>query len=127
MIAREGGENSFNFFGIKAGVDWQGERVGSVTHEYVGGERTTLRDEFRAYRSIAQSFDDYVAFIKGNQRYSNVIEAAKQNDIGAYVNGLQKSGYATDPQYANKIKSIVDRGSFNDVVASLQGDGRVPL
>ncbi|TPW10720.1 MAG: flagellar protein FlgJ [Halothiobacillaceae bacterium] len=37
MIQNEDGQNSFNFFGIKAGTQWQGKRVNSITTEYIAG------------------------------------------------------------------------------------------
>ena len=127
MIQRPEGGNSFNFFGIKAGTQWTGDKASSVTHEYIAGEKKIMSDEFRAYRSIEQSFSDYVDFIKSQERYEKLVDAAANNNVEAYVNGLQEAGYATDPQYANKIKAIVNRGSFNDVVASLQSDQGRPL
>ena len=119
MIKNEKGGNSFNFFGIKAGAVWSGDKTLSVTHEYFAGDKSVIEDEFRAYPSIEHSFNDYVAFLKGNARYEKVIDAAQRNDIDGYVNGLQAAGYATDPAYAEKIKAIVERGSFNEVVATL--------
>ena len=119
MIHNEKGGNSFNFFGIKIGSTWSGDKTSSMTHEYFNGDKQQIRDEFRVYSSIEQSFEDYVAFLKGHARYAEVIDAAQRNDIEGYANGLQAAGYATDPAYAEKIKAIVERGSFNEVVATL--------
>ena len=122
MIKRSDGSNSFNFFGIKAGDSWQGERATTLTHEYSNGVKYNQHDEFRAYSSIEASFSDYVNFLKSNPRYSDVVSAGAENNLDAYVDGLQKAGYATDPNYANKIKDIVDRSAFNQSLAMLRGN-----
>ena len=59
------------------------------------------------YRSLADTFNDYVGFIKGRAHYAPALEAGSPE---GYVRGLQQGGYATDPEYADKILSIVERG-----------------
>ena len=99
------GQNSHNLFGIKAGGSWSGRTVDIVTTEYVNGKPQKQVDTFRAYDSYADSFRDYANMLRGNARYQNVV-AAGHNATG-FAQGLQQAGYATDPNYAQKLMSVI--------------------
>lgn len=103
MITDEKGRNSFNFFGIKADQRWSGDSVSIQTHEYREGVRVNEKADFRAYESIDEALSDYKQFL-GADRYQNALKAG--DDISRYAQELQKAGYATDPQYADKIIRI---------------------
>jgi flagellar protein FlgJ len=105
QIRHADGRPSFNLFGIKAGKSWDGDRVQVSTLEYTGTVSERRRENFRAYDSLSQAFDDYVGLLKNNSRYRQALEAGK--DQGAFADALQRAGYATDPRYAAKIKSIL--------------------
>lgn len=100
------GTPSHNLFGIKAGRGWTGRTVDIVTTEYVNGAPQKVVDRFRAYDSYADSFRDYAKLMRGNPRYAAVLEAG--NDATAFARGLQKAGYATDPQYADKLARVIN-------------------
>lgn len=104
MIEGPDGQPSFNLFGIKADSRWQGEAVTVTTHEYHQGVKVREQAPFRAYDSFADSFRDYLGFIRDQGRYSQALAAA--SEPGAYARELQKAGYATDPAYAEKIDRI---------------------
>jgi len=107
MIKHTSGDNSFNLFGIKADSRWQGDVVTVPTVEYRDGLARREQADFRAYDSYEASVQDYVSFIQNNGRYQ---QALNNTDTGeAYVNELQRAGYATDPRYAEKIKAIADQ------------------
>jgi flagellar protein FlgJ len=106
MIKDGQGANSFNFFGIKADQRWQGAVADTNTHEYIEGNRIAIRDAFRAYDDPAQSFNDFVDFLSANPRYKTALE--NTGDAEQFVRSLQSAGYATDPEYANKILRIAD-------------------
>ncbi len=99
------GQNSFNLFGIKAGASWKGRTVDIVTTEYVNGKPQKMVDTFRAYDSYADSFRDYANLLKANPRYRNVL--AQGQDAARFAQGLQQAGYATDPNYAQKLASVI--------------------
>ena len=101
----ESGQSSFNLFNIKAGSRWQGETVAVNTLEYSNGIPAPERAEFRAYQTYAQSFSDYVEFLKTSSRYQLALEQV-DNPI-RYLEELQAAGYATDPEYATKISRIL--------------------
>lgn len=110
------GAPSHNLFGIKAGRGWSGRTVDIVTTEYVNGSPQKVVDRFRAYDSYADSFRDYANLMCGNPRYAAVLESG--NDAVAFARGLQKAGYATDPQYADKLARVINGSVLRQ---SLQG------
>jgi flagellar protein FlgJ len=99
------GAASHNLFGIKAGRSWNGASADTTTHEFVNGAKQKVVDKFRSYASYAEAFMDYANLLKGNPRYSAVLESG--NDAKAFAQGLQKAGYATDPAYASKLQRII--------------------
>ncbi|GAB2853733.1 flagellar assembly peptidoglycan hydrolase FlgJ [Pseudoduganella ginsengisoli] len=101
------GTNSHNLFGIKAGSDWKGKTVQTVTTEYVNGVAQRKVERFRAYDSYAESFKDYAKLLSSNPRYEKVL--ANAGDATKFAQGLQRAGYATDPNYAAKLTSIIKR------------------
>ncbi len=104
------GNNSFNFFGIKAHNSWQGDVAVVDTLEYRQGVAQKEKAKFRAYESPEQSLGDYVDFIKSNPRYQQAIAMA--DNPKAYFQQLQAAGYATDPNYAQKILSVFNSDTF---------------
>ncbi|BFM16586.1 flagellar assembly peptidoglycan hydrolase FlgJ [Maricurvus nonylphenolicus] len=101
VIHRESGESSFNLFNIKAGSDWQQDQVSVSTIEFNHGVARHEQAQFRVYPDMAASFEDYTAFIGERQRYAAAVDNA--NNPYAYLKELQAAGYATDPEYANKV------------------------
>ncbi len=99
------GQNSHNLFGIKAGGSWKGRTVDIVTTEYVNGKPQKQVDSFRAYDSYADAFRDYANLLRGNARYQNAI--AQGQDAAGFAQGLQQAGYATDPNYAQKLMGVI--------------------
>ena len=112
------GSNSYALFGIKADGRWDGNRVSVNTLEFDGGRFRPERAEFRAYPSAAAAFSDYARFIGDSERYAEARSQA--GHPRAYLQGLQDAGYATDPQYADKIWRIY-RG---EVIQSGLSDAR---
>jgi flagellar protein FlgJ len=72
---------------------------------------------FRAYATPAQSLDDYVDFIQTNPRYQQALTQAGNDQ--AYIREIQNAGYATDPQYANKVLNILEGEVLQRALASL--------
>ena len=95
---------SNNLFNIKADSRWAGERVSVSTLEYRNGVAAPEMAAFRAYGSYADSFRDYVDFLRSNPRYKQALENTA--NPATFVRELQAAGYATDPNYASKIERI---------------------
>jgi len=111
IIKHPDGSSSHNLFGIKADTRWQGERVVSSTIEYENGIAVKRNEAFRSYSGVEESFRDYVDFLKANRRYDYALSQAGNSDV--FVSALQEAGYATDPEYALKIKGILDQPVFS--------------
>jgi flagellar protein FlgJ len=107
MLNRPDGQSSFNLFNIKAGAAWRGETVAKRTLEYQDGVAVQELAQFRAYGSFAESFADYAEFLRGNPRYGEALQQAGRPE--RFAHALQAAGYATDPEYAQKIISIMRR------------------
>lgn len=99
------GQPSYNLFGIKAGKSWSGQAAASATLEFEGGSPVTRVERFRAYASAGASFGDYVELLKGSARYAAALGTG--DDATAFAQALQRGGYATDPDYARKLTSVV--------------------
>ena len=106
-IRKADGSTSHNVFGIKAGNDWTGKTVSTVTTEYVNGKPHRTVEKFRAYDSYEEAMTDYASMLKSNPRYAQVINSSR--DVNGFANGMQRAGYATDPHYAKKLLSIMQK------------------
>ena len=104
-IKNADGSSSHNVFGIKATSDWSGKTTSAVTTEYVNGKSQKVVEKFRSYDSYEDALTDYASVLKSNPRYAPVVEASR--DAAGFAHGMQKAGYATDPQYAKKLISIM--------------------
>jgi flagellum-specific peptidoglycan hydrolase FlgJ len=94
----------FNLFGIKADSSWHGPVTSQVTHEVVDGKTIEITANFRAYPDWLGSINDHAQFLLTNPRY----QPAFAYSTGAmFAQAVAAAGYATDPQYAAKIASII--------------------
>lgn len=105
-IKHKNGASAHNLFGIKAGASWTGKVAEVTTTEYVNGVAQKRVAKFRAYDSYADSFKDYARMINESPRYAKA--RAQTASIKDYAMGLQKAGYATDPEYAAKLSRAIN-------------------
>ena len=91
---------SNNHFGIKCHSTWKGKKV------YHDDDKKG--ECFRKYRNPETSYRDHSLFLNSRSRYSFLFKLKKNNYI-KWAKGLKKAGYATDPAYANKLISIIER------------------
>lgn len=101
-----------NLFGIKADGAftkyWNGSAVSAQTQEYYSSTPENVTGLFRAYKTEADSIRDRTAFLQTNGRYSQVF---KEKTFEGQCKALQSAKYATAPEYANTLISIIN--SFN--------------
>jgi len=105
-IKQADGSNSFNVFGIKAGKGWTGKVAEVTTTEYVNGQAQKVKAKFRAYDSYQDAFRDYARLISDSPRYAKVMDSL--HSAQSFASGLQRAGYATDPQYASKLSRAIN-------------------
>jgi peptidoglycan hydrolase FlgJ len=99
------GQVTHNLFGIKADPRWEGPKAVVSTLEYEQGVASRQKASFRSYESFEESFNDYVDFLTSGSRYKGAL--AKVDNPDRYFEALQQAGYATDPQYARKLKQVL--------------------
>lgn len=101
------GSSSHNVFGIKATGNWTGRTVDAMTTEYTNGVAFQKIEKFRAYDNYSDAFKDYAKLIRDNPRYQSVLQNG--GDASQFAHALQKAGYATDPQYAQKLTKVIQQ------------------
>ncbi len=106
------GNSSHNLFGIKANHTWQGKQAVVDTLEFEGGVAKKHKAAFRAYDSIKDAVHDYVDFIRSQPRYQQAV--ANGGNTQSYFSELQSAGYATDPNYADKIMAVLKSDVMSD-------------
>ena len=91
---------SNNHFGIKCHKDWYGRKV---YHD-----DDAKNECFRKYRKVSDSYRDHSEFLKNRDRYAFLFDY-KMTDYTAWAKGLKKAGYATHPEYAEKLINLIER------------------
>jgi flagellar protein FlgJ len=95
------GGSSFNLFGIKSGTERSGDVVNARTLEYTQAGATSVSQPFRAYSSLQQGVNDYAALLQRSPSYRDALGTG--NDVSAFAGALKRGGYATDPNYVQKL------------------------
>lgn len=93
-LARKGN----NHFGIKC-HGWSGRSV------YHDDDET--QECFRAYNSAKESFEDHSKFLATSARYKRLFQLPR-TDYKSWAYGLKECGYATNPQYAQKLIQLIE-------------------
>ncbi|MCY9828096.1 flagellar assembly peptidoglycan hydrolase FlgJ [Vibrio chagasii] len=96
--------NSNNLFNIKADRSWKGDKVATQTLEFHGKTAVKESASFRSYSSFEDSFNDYVKFLNENPRYETALQ--HQGNSENFIKGIHQAGYATDPNYADKVLRV---------------------
>lgn len=109
VLADHNGQSSHNLFNIKTGSGWDGEKVRVESLEFRANRPMLEASEFRSYANMAESFSDYSDFILRSQRYSKAVENAADPEV--FIQQLHEAGYATDPEYTNKVIAVMQRVS----------------
>lgn len=125
MLKAADGRESFNLFGIKAHGEWQGEVAVVDTLEYRQGIARQEKAKFRIYQDVQASLQDYVDFIRQQARYQDAV--AVSHDTANYFQQLQAAGYATDPNYAQKILQVMNGSVLKEVRNLLKNSGQTAL
>ena len=110
-----------NLFGIKGNYNGQSYTV--KTKEYLNGKWTTVNAAFKKYPSYRESIIDHGNFFTSTpwrtQNYKRVLNA---KDYKTQAKALQACGYATDPQYANKLINLIETNNLSSLDGSNGGN-----
>lgn len=98
-----------NLFGIKG--QYKKQSIKYPTQEFENDEWITVEAAFRKYSSWEESMNDHVKLFKDGttwnaNQYKEVLVA---KDYKKGTMALQKAGYATDPDYADKLVSVIEK------------------
>lgn len=89
-----------NHFGIKCHTNWTGDTIRIDDDE--------LQECFRKYEQAEDSYNDHSLFLTSRPRYKDLFTLDIM-DYKAWAVGLKAAGYATNPEYANRIISLIER------------------
>lgn len=92
--------SSNNHFGIKCKKSWTGRKV--YYDDDAKGEC------FRAYPSVEASYEDHALFLDSSPRYDSLF-SYPSNDYRSWARGLKAAGYATAPDYAERLVAIIEK------------------
>ncbi|MHB1920816.1 MAG: glucosaminidase domain-containing protein [Chitinophagaceae bacterium] len=95
--------HSNNHFGIKCKNNWTGQ---TISHD-----DDAKNECFRKYASAQDSWEDHSDFLKGNARYSFLFQLDPR-DFKDWATGLKEAGYATSPNYAQKLIRIIEENDL---------------
>lgn len=99
-----------NIFGVKADKSWEGERYALPTREFIKGAWTTVDAEWRKYATYEECFVDHAQFFKRNPRYAGALRY--KGDSIQFAFEVAKAGYATDPDYARKLITLMTQNNL---------------
>lgn len=92
-----------NHFGIKCHSSWTGA--------------TFFKDDdaknecFRSYANAIDSYRDHALFLTSGKRYESLF-SLELTDYKAWAHGLKKAGYATHPEYAEKLIRVIEENEL---------------
>lgn len=98
-----------NHFGIKCGGSWNGKAFHKEDDDYSNGK--LVKSCFREFDCVRDSYiahSDFLADPSKATRYSSLF-LLDRADYKGWAKGLSKAGYATDPQYANRLIEIIEK------------------
>ena len=89
-----------NHFGIKCHKEWTGDTMKHDDDE--------LQECFRKYKEAEESYNDHSQFLLSRPRYAKLFTLDIMNYEG-WAHELKAAGYATNPQYADRLISLIER------------------
>ena len=95
-----------NHFGIKCHKEWSGPTFTMDDDE--------KNECFRKYENVLDSYSDHSYFLVSRPRYCFLFQLPKTDYI-AWARGLKSAGYATHPQYAEKLIGVIEANHLYDL------------
>ncbi|MCQ2285877.1 MAG: glucosaminidase domain-containing protein [Bacteroidales bacterium] len=102
-----------NHFGIKCHKDWMGDTIHIDDDE--------LQECFRKYEKVEDSYNDHSLFLTRRTRYQALFKL-NLLDYAAWARGLKAAGYATNPQYAERLINLIETYNiaYQDTIAMIR-------
>lgn len=93
-----------NHFGIKCASDWDGKT-------YYKWDDDANKSCFRVYENAMSSYIDHTELLLKRTRYAFLFKYDRK-DYKSWAKGLRKAGYATDPNYPNKLIHTIEKNNL---------------
>ncbi|MBO4231888.1 MAG: glucosaminidase domain-containing protein [Bacteroidales bacterium] len=108
-----------NHFGIKCHGDWRGDTI------HIDDDQ--LQECFRKYEKVEDSYNDHSLFLTTRNRYKSLFSLAT-TDYAGWARGLKQAGYATNPQYADRLINLIETYNISHIdTLCLQREGKLPM
>lgn len=101
-----------NLFGVKANASWKGPVLTMNTREFINGTWVIVPARWRKYARLQDCLDDHAKFFHENLRYAECFKATTSE---GFARAVAKAGYATDPDYAKKLLTTMQRHGLPDI------------
>ena len=101
-------QRSNNHFGIKCHSTWTGKRT------YHDDDKKG--ECFRVYDNPSDSYEDHSLFLL-RDRYARLFDL-DPTDYEGWAKGLKACGYATDPAYADRLITLIERHELHELDGS---------
>ena len=95
-----------NLFGVKADAAWTGDVLELPTREFLRGRWVSVVARWRKYADWQDCLDDHAKFFRANRRYRSCFDFHTGE---GWAKAVAKAGYATDPDYAAKLISVITK------------------
>jgi len=89
-----------NHFGIKCHKEWTGDTIRHTDD--------APQECFRKYEKAEYSYDDHSLFLTSRPRYAKLFTLDIM-DYKGWAHELKAAGYATNPQYPERLISLIER------------------
>src|SRR5690606_26175826 len=70
---------------------------------------TAIRSAYKGYESVAESYEDFIAFLKRRAATQGLFESYAPYEYEKWVRGIAKSGYAASSSWASKVLATIRR------------------
>lgn len=112
ILESQSGQSGFskksnNHFGIKCKSYWKGKTFFHKDDDKNAGG-VLIESCFRSYNNVIESYVDHSNFLMRSSHYKHLFKISRI-DYKSWAYGLQSAGYATDPEYANKLVLIIEK------------------
>lgn len=113
---------------------WPGKSFNKNTPEVYSGQQVTIKDNFRIFDNIEQSFCDFILFLlyasnygyNGKPKYGK--EVVNIKDPATLIKEVSGRGYATGPTYPSSIMKIVNKHNLTqyDDLSTVEASNYIP-
>lgn len=103
----------YNIFGIKGRGPAGSARV--TTTEYYNGKRVVIQDNFAKYHDFYEAVSAHGKLYHNGYYDKGVNQFAKDRNVSRFIDNIAKT-YATDPQYASKLKAMIRQYGIDTLV-----------